>query len=436
MKINELKNKKILILGFAREGQDTLKFLKKLFPENILGIADKLELKKLEKEAQKLIQNKKYSKNIKLYLGENYLKSLRNYEIIIKSPGIPPKTIKPFINKKQIITSQTEIFFENCSNLIIGVAGTKGKGTTSSLIYQILKRGGLKVHLIGNIGTPVLLFLLKAKKDEIFVYELSSFQLMNLKKSPHISVILNSYRDHLDYHKDYKEYLEANANIARYQTKNDFLIYNYYDLFTKKIIKKFKGKKISIKGIYYNLNREAARTVGKLLKISNKDIKKAIEKFKSLPHRLEYVGKYQGINFYNDSLATIPEATIAALDVLKDKVETIILGGHERNADFKDLAKRVLVRNKIKNIILFPTTGKRIWNDIVKIHKNKNFIKLPRHFFVDNMKDAIKLAYQYTSKEKTCLLSCASASFSIFKDYRERGDLFKKYIKRYGQKQK
>ncbi len=425
MILNEFKNKKILILGFSREGQDTYRFLRKLFPSKVLGIAD-------QKEAIP-----KQFLNIKLYFGKNYLKTLKNYDVIIKSPGVPFKILPRTTLKK--ITSQTEIFFKNCPGEIIGIAGTKGKSTTASLIYKILKAGGAKTHLIGNIGKPVLSFLLKAKKNDIYVYELSSFQLMNLKKSPHIAVFLNNYPDHLDYHKDFQEYVEANANITKYQTKEDFLIYNPQDKIVKKIALQSKAKKIPIPANYQHRqfaikldnpfdfqNIGTAIEVAKIFKISDKKFTQAIKEFKPLPHRLETIGIYRGITFYNDSLSVIPETTIAALNFLGDKVQTLILGGFERGLDFKNLAKKI-EKSKVKTLILFPPTGERIWQEITKI-KIKNKLQC---FFVDNMVEAIKLAYLNTNKRKICLLSPASPSFGIFKDYRQRGNLFKKYVQKF-----
>lgn len=268
--------------------------------------------------------------------------------------------------------------------------------------------------------------LLSATPKNVYVYELSSFQLTNLKKSPHIAVLLNIYQEHLDYYRNFKEYAQAKANITLHQTKNDFLIYNSENKLVSQIAKKSRAKKIPIRGEHYDLDRNAARAVGELFKIPEEKIEKAIKNFKPLPHRLESVGAFKGITFYNDSLATIPEATIAALNILGDKVETIFLGGFDRNIDFKRLAKRVL-QSKIKNIILFPTTGEKIWDKL----KDKKSLK---HFFVNSMPKAVKLAYKYTGKGKICLLSCASPSFGLFKDYAERGDLFKKYVKIYGKK--
>lgn len=426
MKIEKLKDKKILILGLGKEGIDTFKFLKEMFPDKILGLADQKELKELDKSAQVLLRKTWAAKRTKLYLGKNYLKSFKNYDIIIKSPGIPPKELWKFnFRSFKKLTSQTEIFFENCPGTIIGITGTKGKSTTSSLIYKILKEGGLKTHLIGNIGRPALSYLNRAKKEDIYVYELSSHQLFKLKKSPHIAVLLNIYPEHLDYYRDFEEYAKAKENITKWQTKQGYLVYNSQDKIVKAIAKKSKAKKLPFKGKYYQQNIEAAKLVAKIFKIPEKSISKSIKKFKPLAHRLELIGKFKGITFYNDSLSTIPETTIAALDSLGKDVQTLILGGFDRGLNFKNLAQRI-TKTKIKNLILFLTTGERIWQEIEKIPIVRERFS---YYFVKDMATAVKLAYLHTTEGKICLLSPASPSFGIFKDYKERGNLFKKYIK-------
>ena len=438
MKLEKLKNKEILILGFGREGKSTFNFLRKIFPQKEIAVAD--ENSKLKIENSKL-------KKVKWHLGKNYLKALEKYEVIIKSPGIPvhfPEIEKAFKEKK--ITSQTEIFFENCKGKIVGITGTKGKSTTAFLIYKILKEGAKKVHLVGNIGKPALNYLSSDNKNKIYVYELSSHQLYKLKKSPQIALFLNIFPEHLDYYRNFKEYLMAKANITLWQKKEDFFIFNPKQKEIKEIAKKSKARKIPLKegqelikevGLkklnfplnFYSLNLKAAISVAKIFRLKKEKIKKAIENFKGLPHRLEFVGKFKGIYFFNDSLSTIPETTISALDFFKGKVETLILGGQNRGLDFSLLSKKI-IQDKIKTLIFFPETGDIIWKEILKILKKKE--EMPKAFMVFKMRDAVKLAFKNTKKGKICLLSPASASFSLFKDYKERGNLFKKYVKEYG----
>ncbi|MCP6718010.1 MAG: UDP-N-acetylmuramoyl-L-alanine--D-glutamate ligase [Patescibacteria group bacterium] len=436
MKLNKLKNKKILILGLGIEGMDTLKFLRKSFPQKVIAIGDKLRFNQLNSEAQTTI---KKDKKLRLHLGESYLGFLKYYDSIIKTPGIPPKVLKPFLEKGQKITSQTEIFFNNCKGKIIGITATKGKSTTASLIYEILKKNKLKAYLVGNIGKPMLSLLSSDKKENVYVCELSSHQLVSLKKSPDIAVFLNIYSEHLDYYENFKQYLSAKSNITKHQGKNDYLVFNSKNKLINQVAKKSKAQKIPIssvkikrietllKGEFNVENIKAAIAATRLFKIKDKDILKAIKTFKPLAHRLECIGTYKGIKFYNDALSTVPEATIAALDALGNNVETIFLGGLDRGIDFKGLAKRIL-KSRIKVLILFPDTGGKIYKQIVELDKNSKF----KAIMVLNMKDGVKLAYEHTKKGKICLLSTASPSFSLFKDYKEKGNLFKKYVKLYG----
>ena len=372
MKLEDLKNKSILILGFSREGKDTLNFLKKHFPEKEVGVADRND-------------------------GQNYLDKLKDYEVIIKSPGIPylPE-IKKAKDAGKIITSAASIFFDLFKGKIIGVTGTKGKSTTASLIYEVLKNGGLKVHLIGNIGKPSLEILDELNEDSIVVFELSSFQLADLTKSPHIAVVTNIYQDHLDWHDGFENYKKAKENIFKYQTDKDILI---------------RDKD----------GAHAARIIGEMFKIPQEKIDMAIKNFKPLPHRLEFVKDVNGIKFYNDSLATNPHATIYGLTALGDNVETLIIGGFDRGVDYSILGP-IIANSKIKNLIIFPDTGEKIWQAVLQANGNQ------QKFEANTIKEAVKISFQNTQPGKIVLLSPASASFNMFKDYEDRGNQFKKEV--------
>lgn len=436
MKILDLLSKKrVLILGFGKEGKDVFLFLRKLFPKKEIGIADENEAVK-----QKL-------KKVKWHLGKNYLESLDNYDLIIKSPGIKihfPEVEKA-IKEGKIITP-TQILFELARDRIIGITGTKGKSTTTKLIYHILKKASFDVKIIGNIGKPYLMEVLSSKESTLFVTELSSHQLFGLKKSPHIAVFLNFFPEHLDYYKDLREYFLAKANITLWQEASDFFVFNKENKFIRELAKKTKAKKIPFSrsdnllkkysiehfpfpGDFYLLNLNAAIKVAEIFSIKKGKVKEAIESFKTLPHRLEFVGKFKGIYFYNDSLSTIPQTAILALKAFKGKVATLIAGGFDRGLDFKDLAKEIL-KQRVKNLILFPTTGEKIFTQV----KNQKWGEKPSIFFVTSMKEAVKIAFKRTPKNKICLLSPASPSFGIFRNYQERGSLFKKFVKYYGKR--
>lgn len=399
MRVQDLEKKKILILGFGREGKDTLLFLRKKFPKKSIGIADQKQ-------------------------GKGYLKKIKDYDVIIKSPGVPNSVVSPFLTKKQKITSQTELFFKECPGMIIGVTGTKGKSTTASLIYAVLKSGGVRAHLLGNIGEPVLSYLAKAKPEDVFIYELSSFQLENLKQSPHIAVLLNVYPEHLDHHQSFAKYVRAKANIAKHQAAENFLIYNTENKIAANIAKLSKAQKIPFKGGFGS--KEPAILVGKLFGISDAKIQRAIKAFKPLEHRLEKIGEWKGITFYNDSLATIPQATMGALDTLGPKVHTLIAGGYDRGISYDVLGKRISKSN-VQLIILFPTTGEKIF---------KALTKPTEYLTLESMKEAVEQAFLRTPKGKVCLLSPASSSFNMFKDYKDRGEQFKKWVTYYGKRKK
>jgi UDP-N-acetylmuramoylalanine--D-glutamate ligase len=400
--------KNVLILGYGKEGEVSKKYIEKNYPGLKIGIAD-------EKD------------------GKNYLKKQNDFDIAVKTPGINKELVKiPY-------TTATNIFFgkiKELGNKTIGITGSKGKSTTTSLIYSILKEAGKNARILGNIGKPMLEALLEPiDKDEIFVLELSSYQLDDIEFSPDIAVVTNLFPEHMDYHKGIEKYYEAKKNIINFQNKDNIFICNFGDKRLKGWAKDARAKVVPFAeknflngvsspliGEHNEENMSAAVAVARELGISDKIIKTAIEKFKPLPHRLEFVGEFKGIKFYDDAISTTPESTMMALRALS-KVGTIFLGGQERGYSFSELEKMVK-KCGIKNIVLFPETGKKI----IKSRKGLNILE------TKSMKEAVKFAYKYTKEGEICLLSCASPSYSLWKNFEEKGDQFKTWIKYFNEK--
>lgn len=408
--LEKLKTNSVLILGFGKEGKDNLSFLRNRFPEKTIGVADRKEVE---------IKDSK----VKLHTGSNYLETVKDYDVIVKSPGVPMNKLENFKNKE--ITSQSDIFLHLAKGKIIGVTGTKGKSTTCLSIYNILKEEGYNTYLLGNIGKPVLNYL---DKEGIFIYELSSFQLQTVTSSPEIAVLLNLFRDHLDQHKNFDRYVEAKKNIFKFQNNKDILIYNQEDETVLRMIENAKAKKIPFDPTERISNSAVylgpILKVTKLFDVKEEKTKKIIDNLNKLPHRLEFIGNYHGIDFFDDSASTIPEATIQAIKNVNN-LETVIVGGVDKGGDYKPLVKKIESSN-IKTLILFPDTGKKIFK---LLKKDDIFVEL-----VESMEKAVKLAYKKTQKNKACALSPASSSFNMFKNYKDRGNKFKKFVKEYGQK--
>jgi len=441
----EFKDKQLCVLGFDREGVSTFKILRQIFPNKIIGISD---------NQKKPINDKKAS----LHFGKDYLKSLKKYDVIFRTPGIPINLVKKFTKKNVIITSQTKLFFDLCQGSIIGVTGTKGKSTTTTLIYKVLKIKFNNIFLIGNIGYPPLDYLKHIDKNSKIVFELSSHQLSDLQKSPHIAVFLNLFKEHMDYYSSFSQYIKAKESIIKFQTKNDLLIFNTSDALVNKMAKASQAKSISFSvkekanidcyfdkdAIYFkkekflsikdslligqfNLaNIMPSIVIGRHFNIPKSNIIKAIKNFKPLNHRLEKVGKYSGIIFINDSLSTIPEATIAAINSLEGEIDSLIIGGFDRGIDQTSVAKAI-INSSIPVVILLPDTGKKIKNLIKKKINRK--IKLIE---AKSMNQAVKYAYENTNIGKICLMSPAAASFNMFDSYQDRGNQFIKAIRRWG----
>jgi UDP-N-acetylmuramoylalanine--D-glutamate ligase len=443
MRLQDLENKTVLILGFGAEGQGTYAYLRRHFPDKPISIADQRTAAEFPPE---LIRGLQGDPAANLNFGPRYLDSADGYncEVIIKTPGIPA-TLDAVARARKtgcILTSHSQIFMSNYPReKVIGVTGTKGKSTTTALIHHILTSAGLPAQLVGNIGKPPLDLIDSVSLDSYFVHEFSSHQLAEIETSPHIAVLLNIVPEHLDYYETFDQYVAAKENITRFQTAGDYFVYAADHAIpcqiagrTKAILKPFRIDdsldnvidigEIPLPGRFNLENVMAAVTVSSLCGVERQTIGKAIQTFTPLPHRLERVGTFKGITFYDDSIATVPDAALAALDALGSNVQTLILGGHERHLDFTELGRRF--PSTVRTVVLFPATGVRIWAAIEAHSRN---VALPEAFFVREMEQAVKIAYQKTEPGKICLLSPASPSFGIFKDYRERGDLFKAFVR-------
>src|SRR5215468_2047175 len=445
MRLEDLERQSILILGFGTEGQSTYEFLRKKWPTKPLSIADRRKLEEFPDDIGRTLQE---DPAVMLNFGPRYLDSADGYNctVIIKTPGIPASTeaILRACKTGCKLTSHSQIFLSNYPReKVIGVTGTKGKSTTTALIHHILHCGGIPAELVGNIGHPPLARIDDVSKDTYFVHEFSSHQLAEIETSPHIAVLLNIVPEHLDYYASFEEYVAAKENITKFQTPDDFLIYAAdYPIPTaianrsKAALKPFSANdriddivplsEIPLPGQFNIQNVMAAIAAAQLCGVQPPAIREAVRTFEALPHRLEPVGTYKGITFYDDSIATVPDATLAALEALGSDVQTLLRGGHERNLDFTQFGERLPAN--VKTLILFPPTGVRIWRAIEAHSKNS---VLPETFFVRDMEQAVKIAYQRTEQGKICLLSPASPSFGTFKDYRERGDLFKAFVRKF-----
>lgn len=436
MTLKNLHNKKIALLGLGVENYAMLKFLLKKKVKAEFTICDQRDGEQLGDRVKEFVKNK----NVSWKFGADYNKDLFEFDILFRSPGWP--ILCPGIqeglkkNKKIVLTSSMALFFALCpTKNTIGVTGTKGKGTTSTLIFDILKAAKKRVWLGGNIGIAPFEFLPKMKKSDWVVLELSSFQLEDLAVSPHVSVITNFYKEHLapadphnpNYHKSLKTYWEAKVNIVKFQKKGDCSILNKnLEARIKKL--EFKGRVVyftkselpsKLLGEHNRENIAAAVEVAKIIKIKNEIVKKAVAKYKGLEHRLEFVKEIGGVRYYNDSFATTPESSITALKSFDDPI-ILLAGGADKGADFKQFAKEIKKRVKFL-VLLDGIATPRIKSELEAI----GFLEMQS---VSNIKDALALAKKKAEPGNVILLSTACASFGMFKNYKERGRLFKEEV--------
>ncbi len=443
--LESVQGKKVDVVGIGISNTPVIKLLSsagacvtaydKNSRERLGGIADELE-----------------KMGVTLVLGDNYLDNLTG-DIVVKTPGLrfDHPTIAAAVARGAKLTSEMELFFDVCPCKIIAVTGSDGKTTTTSIIYEMLKRAGYTVHLGGNIGMPLLPQTPDIKESDIVVAELSSFQLHTMRKSPDIAVITNLSPNHLDVHKSMEEYVEAKKNIYLYQNEKGRLVVNCGNAVTNplrtvgKTVQFSFGDTPELEGVYYKDGTVYTTDGEKLLErgdillrgdhnvenymaailavdglVSKDVIVDTVRNFGGVRHRIEYVCDKNGVKFYNDSIGSSPTRTVATLRSFEKKV-ILIAGGYDKKLPFDTLADAC--RDRVKALFLTGATADKI-NECVKAHG----IDVPT-FVIDDFDMTVKRAYEYAKSGDTVLLSPACASFDKFKNFEVRGDRFIEVVK-------
>ncbi len=454
--LNQIRDKKVIILGFGREGVSSYRFLRKHFPNMEIVAADRSENLKIDEY--------KNDPHLRFVIGKNYDQNLNDYDLILKTPGVSLSHINYFV-QPQRVTSQTELFLYGYNQQVIGVTGTKGKSTTSSLIYHILSNSRGNTFLAGNIGIPFFDIIDQLDDNSIIVAELSAHQLEYTTISPHIALLLNMYQEHLDHFESLSDYQLAKMNITKYQSESDILIYNAEDEHIPHLIKshnyqrklyKFSSQHAIDTGCYclentvirvekgqvmgeYDLyqydhlpgrhnynNIMAAILAVKQFGISDEEILKNLSTFKGLEHRIELIGTIHGVKFYNDSISTIPEATIAAIKALR-KVDTLIIGGFDRGISY-DILINYLHENPIPHVVFTGPAGRRIKSEWETV------FTLPEAYIIeDDFTKIVDYCIHNSTEGKICLLSPAASSYDQFKNFEERGKRFKNEVLKFAE---
>lgn len=453
--IKSIKNKKILFYGL---GKSNLPFIQILLKEKInISLYDS---RPKEAFSSELIAKLEDNDHLKLYFSNDNI--FNNYfDIVIKTPGISflSEKIQNLRNQNSIITSEMEIFFELCPCKIIAITGSDGKTTTTTIISEILKNSGKIVHLGGNIGSPLLPKIKEIKETDIAVIELSSFQLMSMRKSPDIAVVTNISPNHLDYHKNIEEYISCKKQIIYHQNAFSKAIVNFDNLETRKMAQDVRGKLYFFStheklrnGVWINdkqdivfskngkdeyvLNVSNIKLPGKhnlenylaaiaaTYELSNSEnIKKTAETFSGVEHRMEFVRNVNGVSYYNDSIASTPTRTISGAFSLFDKKILLIAGGYDKKIPFDSFAKEII--KKVSCLILMGNTSEKIFKEVSKLPNYEKTLKILK---VKDMQEAIKQAQLNSNSGDIVVLSPACASFDLYKNFEDRGNHFKSLV--------
>lgn len=471
---NKLKKSKIAIIGLGVSNIPLIKYLNDLGAD--VTVFEKKEIEKIDNNIIKYLREN----NIVGSFGGEYLKKLKGFDIIFRSPSCRPDIQEIVEEKKRgaLITSEIEMVVKLCPGKVIGITGSDGKTTTTSLIYEILKKGGFNCYLGGNIGIPLFDKLPLMKKDDIVVLELSSFQLMDMEVSPNIAVITNITPNHLDIHKSYEEYIESKKNIFKYQNKDDILVLNYND----EIVKKFENEAVG-NVVFFSrseklengvmLNKDLIKYAEnglrrQLLDVNDVTLRgkhnyenictaiaatkslvdfdvavKAVKEFKGVEHRIEFTREINGVKWYNDSIGSSPTRTIAGLNSFEENI-VLIAGGYDKHLDYAPLAIPIL--ENVRVLVLVGQTSEKIQKavetacielngklEFIKDYEILKYIKENREktlkiFRVNTLQEAVNTANIEAESGEVVLFSPASASFDMFKNFMERGKVFKEIV--------
>lgn len=412
--LNRLRYKRILILGFGREGKSTWRFLRKYLPEAVVAVADKSEMDGVK------------------HSGNQYLEAMYDYDIVIKTPGI---SLKDIDTKGVEITSQTDLFLSQFHTQTIGVSGTKGKSTTTSLIYHLLKSSGHDAILAGNIGIPCFDVMENIGTESIVVYELSAHQLEFVHNSPHVGVLLNVFEEHLDHFGTFERYKSAKINLLRFMGEDDTavihesLLNDALELFVNNIVFSLfdfsdliDETALPILGEHNLLNVKAALLACSSYGVDYRELIPYLYTFKPLEHRLEPVGTFGGVTFVNDSISTIPQATIAACETLK-KVDFLLLGGFDRDIDYSPLTY-YLRQNPVPHLLFTGKAGERM-------RQLMNDASTGSATVYSSMEEAFSYLKTHAKSGDVCLLSPAASSYDQYRNFEERGQKFKSLAEKF-----
>ena len=433
----------ILILGCGREGKSTYRYFRHLFPEKLIHIAD--ENPEITGYDEFIRDN-----NIVFHTGDDCFKNLEVFDLIIKTPGIPLRKLNKV--SKTVLTSQTDLFLQQYFHQTTGVSGTKGKSTTASLLYHLYKESGRKVLLAGNIGTPVFDLISQITSDTEIIMELSAHQGEILSRAPSTMILLNIFQEHLDHFGDFSKYKNAKLNFCYRQAAGDTYIFYADDPILKRCKKAVSGVNsvgisstdrgaevffskeeihgqgfhlqdpvCTLKGSHNLINIAAAVTAARLGGVSSQQSADALLTFSPLQHRLEYVGKVGNLIFYNDSISTVPEAAIAAMEALGN-IQYIILGGFDRGIDYSLLVKYLSEKHQIRIL----TTGEA--GAKIKSLALSAGIPDSRIYSCNNMSECVTYVANSEPVNGVCLLSPAASSYDRYKNFEERGEHFKELV--------